>query len=260
MRKYKLLVVEDELVMGRIVTGLVSIHFPEITILPVVDSVSKALEAIKTESPDLVILDIQINEGTAFDVLNSLSKVDFKVIFMSAFHGYLVEALQFSAVEFVYKPFDVLDMVSAIEKAIDMDKVAEGEHRYETKIQTLLENAKLDPRANKLFLTSRDSHNIVPIRDIVHIKAEVSRSVFTIVKQTAFEANLPLRRFEAMLKNRGFFRCHPHYLVNLAFVDYVDPQEFSIHLKKGFPINLEPRKYDDMMAQIQRYKSLPLMS
>ncbi|MFT3737273.1 MAG: LytTR family transcriptional regulator DNA-binding domain-containing protein [Breznakibacter sp.] len=256
MKDYKLLVVEDDALMGRIVTNLVAVHFPEITVLPVVDSVPKAIEAIGNEKPNLVILDIQINEGTAFDVLNSFSAIDFKVIFMSGFHGYLVEALQFSAVEFVYKPFDALDMISAIEKALEMDKSGKVDYPDSYKIQTLLENAKLDPRANKIFLSANDRHQIVPIREIVYIKAELSKSVFFFLKQPSFEANLPLRRFEAMLKQRGFFRCHPHYLVNTTHILYVDPAMHMIHLTNKQEIVFEPRKYDELMALSNRFRSL----
>lgn len=256
MKDYKLLVVEDEMVMGKIVTNLVALHFPEITLLPLADSVTKAVESIEKENPNLVILDIQIKEGTAFDILNSLTNINFKVIFMSAFHGYLVEALQFSAVEFVYKPFDALDMISAIEKALEMEKGVTGEHPDSFKIKTLLENAKLDPRANKIFLASHNQHKVVPIRDIVYIKADLSKSEFNFAKHGSFEANLPLRRFEAMLKHRGFFRCHPHYLVNTSHVAYVDLAAKSIHLSGGHVIMLEPRKYDELMVQVHKHKNL----
>jgi two-component system, LytTR family, response regulator len=251
MRKIKLLIVEDEQVMGRIVKGIVDVHFPEVKVLDVVSSVTSAVDAILNNRPDVVVMDIQINEGTAFDVLEMVGGLHFKVIFMSAFHDYLVEALRFSAVEFVYKPFDVSDMVSAIDKAVDKcttDIKQMGD--YDQQIRTLLENVKVEPGANKLVLTGKNAHFIVPVKDVVFVKANVSKSEFHFRHHPPFEANLPLRRFEAMLRKRGFYRCHPLCLLNLRYVDFIDPLTHHVHLKGGECLLFEPRKYDEMTKEL----------
>lgn len=254
MKKYRVLIVEDSRLMARIVHGIIEMHFPELELLDDADSVSGAIESITHQNPDLVIMDIQINEGTAFDVLENLSPIKFKVIFMSAFHEYLVEALRFSAVEFVYKPFDASDMVSAIAKAFDNHASADHEMSYHHQIKTLLENVKLEPGSNKLVLPGHKANMVVPIRDVLYVKADLSKSVFSFLKHPNFVANLPLRRFESMLKKRHFFRCHPFYLVNLAQVDYVDPLANVLHIKGGGTIDIEPRKYDELMLGIEQMR------
>jgi two-component system, LytTR family, response regulator len=254
MKRHKVLIVEDSLVMARIVREIVKSHFPEIELITEEDSVSGAINSIAVNKPELVIMDIQLNEGTAFDVLEQLGNINFKVIFMSAFHEYLIEALRFSAVEFVYKPFDASDMVSAIAKAFDNQSVKAANDTYNHQIRTLLENVKLDPASNKLVLHGHNNHLVVPIRDVLFIKADLSKSVFTFAKHTNFTANLPLRRFESMLKQRHFFRCHPFYLVNLLHVDFVDPLANALWLKTGISIAIEPRKYEELMIGLEQLR------
>lgn len=252
----KLLIVEDESVMGRIVKGLVNTHFPELEVLPIETDVSGAVDSIRANKPDVVVMDIQINEGTAFDVLEKLPNLHSKIIFMSAFHDYMVQALKFSAVEFVFKPFDASDMVSAIAKAVEPDDHDHETQHYEAQIQTLLENVKLEPTANKLVLSSNNSHLVVPINEVVFIEAHLSKSTFHFLKHTAFEANTPLRRFEAMLKERHFFRCHPFFLINLSHIEHVDPLTRSVQLQGGYSVQFEARKFEEMMHHIQTVRNL----
>src|SRR5690554_3916725 len=100
----KILVVEDEPLMQRIIRQVILQHFPDFELQGTLSTIADALESIRENTPDLVLLDIGLPDGTAFDLLRRIEIFDFKVVFLSGHEDYLVEAVRFSAASYVLKP------------------------------------------------------------------------------------------------------------------------------------------------------------
>ncbi|MCC6700434.1 MAG: response regulator, partial [Fluviicola sp.] len=112
------LIVDDEIYSRYALRHIITSHCPEIEIIGETDGVKSTMEMIETEHPDLVILDIHLKDGTAFDLLNSLDVIRFNFIFITAYEKYIVEALSFSAIKYFLKP------VNPIELAAELNKLA----------------------------------------------------------------------------------------------------------------------------------------
>ena len=110
----KTVLVDDETDSIRILQRLLGSYCPEVSIVGTAEGVTGAFTLIREARPDLVLLDIEMAQGNAFDLLNLLHPVDFKVIFITAFDSYAIRAFKYSAVDYLLKPVDIDDLRAAI--------------------------------------------------------------------------------------------------------------------------------------------------
>ncbi len=247
----KILIVDDDQLMQKIITDVLHHHFPEFEILGAVSFVADALDVIKKDSPDLLILDIALPDGTAFDLLRKVEFYDFKVVFLSGYEDYQRETIQFSAVGFVAKPFEVSDLVLAIDRACD----AIDENDYQQKIELLLTNANLPAVSRMIVFPTVEVGKAVPLSSILFGEAVPGGCIMHIDTGKDIFVPRPLRRYEQLFGNYGFLRCHPLYVVNLRKVESLDEKNTAVYLDDGTELPLEPRKYE--LIKKRYYEIIP---
>src|SRR5690349_14037928 len=86
---------------------LLAMYCPQVSMAGTADSVTKAREVILDTKPDLVFLDIEMPYGNAFELLNGLPVIEFEIIFVTAFGNYAIEAIKFSALDYLLKPVNI---------------------------------------------------------------------------------------------------------------------------------------------------------
>lgn len=248
MDKVRTVIIEDDIFNIRVVKKIIESQFPEIEIIGTAGKVSEGIQLIESSQPDLLIMDIHLIDGTSFDILRQCNYSSSKIVFMSAYHEYAVKAIQYAAVEFVFKPFDINELVVAIDKALDQLQ----DHEYQTKIETLINN--IDNKPNKVILQGRTSIKAYDVNDIVWCKAVHGGANFYFIDNSYFYACKPLRRYEAILSDHSFFRCHPHYLINLLRVKELRPDLHRIKMETNDEVIYEPRRYNQLKDLLQNNK------
>ncbi|MFO8001778.1 MAG: LytTR family DNA-binding domain-containing protein [Marinilabilia sp.] len=243
----KILIVEDDPFMQQLVQEIILQHFPESAPSQVASTVAEAYEAIGTHDPDLLLLDIRLPDGTAFDLLRQVEIFDFKVVFMSEYQDYYQQAMHFSAVTFISKPFDLSDLVMAIDKAGN----AISDEEENKKIEILLSNTDLPASSQTVVFPDVNTDHAVPLASILYGKAVPGGCIMHFDNEKDIFVPRPLRRYEQMFSNYAFFRCHPLYVVNLRKINNVDGQGGSIHLEGGIEIPLEKRRYEQLKKRFQ---------
>jgi len=246
MKKIKLLIVEDDLYNQKAVEAIIENHFQEILIVDKVTSVKEGLASISNHKPDLLVLDIHLTDGTSFDILRQSDYKAYKVVFMSAYHEYALEALKFASIDFIFKPFDVNELVVAIDKAIDEIQ----DESFPLKIKTLFENIDYQNKNKRVVLQGRTNVKVCDVNDIVWAKAIIGGANFYFEDGSYFFANKPLRRYEALLSSHAFFRCHPHYLINLLRVKEVKFDLKRIHMSNDDEVAFDMRRYNQLISAL----------
>ncbi len=251
MNKIKLLLVEDDTFYQRIVEEIIKVNFPEIVITGIVKDIKTAKEFIIKDDPQILVLDINLPDGTSFDLLQQIENKNYRVVFISAYSEYALESLKFSFVDFVFKPFDPNDLIVAVDDAIaDLE-----EKFYDVKIETLTHNVNSKNGANKLVIQGKRSVKVVGIDDIVWASAVYNGSLFYFSDGTVFLSPLPLRRYESLLRTHSFIRCHPKVLVNIVHVKYMAEETNRLYFDKELYVNYEPRK-TNLLKQLIKHASL----
>ncbi len=250
MDKYKTLIVEDDSFTLRVVELIITKNFPEFEVTASTSSVVEAQRLIELHKPDLVIMDIQLDDGNAFELLREIPSIDFKIIFMSAYQSYLEEAVQYAAVDFIQKPFDEGDFIMALDKVFETFK----DEEYTSRLDVLFSNIDSESDDLSILLITKDGNKSVNLKDIEYGEAINRGAIFNLISGESVQVHRPLRQFESLLPPDGFSRCHPLYIVNLQHIKTLDQSSSQIILKSGNTIPLEERRTESLIEKLQNLK------
>lgn len=178
------------------------------------DTVDGAVRGMETFRPDIVFLDVQLNEKTGFDVLSSVSHRDFCLIFTTAYEQYAIEAFKFSAIDYLLKPIAKEDFENAMRKALER---VEQNHLNE-KINVLLSHISKGNNPKRISIPSKEGYSFLNITDIVRCEADVNYTHVFTSDGKKYTVSKTLKYFEGLLSHHGFFRIHSSHLINLSNV------------------------------------------
>lgn len=208
-------------------------------------SVVEGLKLIKSVEPDLIFLDVEMPDGTGFDLLSLLDHENFKVIFVTSHDEFAIKAFRFSAIDYVLKPIDSEELVEAIDKAQKL-------HSPATHISTLLNNQKR--QENKLVLSDQKTTYLVETSEVIRCEADGNYTSFYLTENRRIIVSKTIKNYENLLIDHGFFRTHQSHLINLAFFDRYDRTEGGIiYMKNGDPIPLAIRKKESLMTTLNSF-------
>lgn len=231
------LIIEDEKRSASILQKLIHEVSSDIAILAVAHSIQSGLQAIKNLQPQLVFLDIQFPIGTGFDLLDQLEEVNFDIIFTTAYDNYGIQAIKFSALDYLLKPIDKLELKSAIEK---VKKKQSNTIDQKMKIELLLQNllngigqeSKMKPQ--KIALPTLKGYSFITVNDILYCEAEGTYCKICFKDKAPILISRNLKNMESLLDEYPFFRVHRSFIVNLNHVtEYVKGAGGELHLNNG---------------------------
>lgn len=199
--------------------GLLNLCAPEIQIIGEAESVATGIEVIDQLKPEVVFLDIQLNDGTGFDILEQLAAKNGKssahIVFITAHEQYAIKAFRFSALDFLLKPVDPDDLKKVVKK---IKEVLEKNDNY-AHIDLLLENIrkKVD-HFKRIALSNSDGIHLFEISDIIRCESEDNYTKFYIKNSKPILISKTLKEYEELLTEHGFVRIHQSHLINMAFL------------------------------------------
>ncbi|HOW24815.1 MAG TPA: LytTR family DNA-binding domain-containing protein [Bacteroidales bacterium] len=240
----RVVIVDDEPHVRDGLIKLIGKHCPNVTLVGTAGSVREGKEVIRRHHPDLVLLDIKMDDGTGFDLLKQLDPVDFKVIFITAYEQYAVKAFKFSALDYILKPVDPDELTEAITRTELM-----LQHDLRIRLSAMENNLASDrDRHKKLVLNTADNIFIIEIPAITHCESDGSYTVVFLEDGRKIMASRNLKEYDDMLSDQGFYRIHKSFLINLAFVERFDKAEGGfVVLRNGARIPVASRKRDQLL-------------
>jgi two-component system LytT family response regulator len=208
------------------------------------------LKAIEEFHPDLVLLDIKMGDGTGFDLLKLAEPINFKVIFITAFDQYAIQAFKFSAIDYLLKPVDPEDLKVAVNRAKQM-----VQQDLSTQLQVLDENLKSNDatRGKKIILRTSDTIHLLKVSDITYCESDISYTQFYLADGRKILVSRTLREYEDMLKEFGFFRVHKSFLVNLFAISKFEKADGGyLVMENNDRVPVSSRKKDELMELFDR--------
>jgi two-component system, LytTR family, response regulator len=204
------LLIDDEQSNRVLLNNMLKKHCPGINILGDADSASLAYQKIKELKPDLIFLDIKMQNQNGFDLLRQFDNIDFSIIFVTGFDEYAIKAFEFNAVDYILKPLDHSKLISAVQKA-------EANH-YASSANVIRFVHSLEEKTNyikKIAIHGKDKVHVIDLNHIVHISADRGYSeIFDINKQRHISAK-PLSDYEELLKPfKNFIRVNKSSIIN----------------------------------------------
>lgn len=207
-----IIITDDENKARNALKNLIELHCPELNLIAEAENVQKGLEILKNHQPDLLFLDVEMPDGTGFDLLKKLENIDFEVIFTTAHDKYAINAFKFSAIDYLLKPINPLDLKNAVAKA----SKEINQENLRAKISTLLSNIQdFSEGLKKIVLKDAENIHIVPIANIIRLESSRNYTTFYLKEDKPIVVSRTIKEFDRMLSEVGFFRSHQSHLINL---------------------------------------------
>ena len=236
-------IIDDEEKSRKTIKNFIAKYAPELMVLGEADGVETGIELIESIQPELVFLDVQMGDGTGFDLLGRLQFDDFKLIFCTSYEHYAVKAFRFSALDFILKPIDPDIFKSAIERV-------KKSNDNKSCLNVLAQNEK---NLTQLALRSAEKITIINLNDIVRCESSINYTQFIMNDGSKIMVTKTLKEYDELLAPHGFIRIHKSHLVNMnAIVRYIKGDGGWIELTDGVKIEVSRRKKDILLEAIEK--------
>ena len=215
-------------------------------------TVRDGIGAITLLRPDLVFLDVQIGDKTGFDLLRALPEIDFEIIFTTAYEKFALQAIRFSALDYLLKPVDPDDLDTAL------IKLSNEKARKNTadKIDLLLQNTqKSDGLLKKIIVPTMSGFEFIEIANIIRCESDNNYTTIYIKGDQKILVSKTLKDFEELLSGYSFFRIHNSHLINLSYIKtYNKGKGGSVILTDGTEVEVSSRRKEDFIARLSALK------
>ena len=236
----KVLIIDDEKRIRDFVKRMIDSFNLNVEVYTDGENVETGIESIARIKPDIVFLDIQMPDGTGFDLLNRINDKKFELIFITAFQEYAIMAIKFSALDYILKPIDEEELKTALQHAIDTIDFKKEDTQFEALTHNLQPNQK-----RKLVLKTQESVHVVDLSEIIRCEADKNYTFFYLNSGKKILVSRTLKDFETLLSNHGFFRVQQSHLINLDYIERYDKHEGgSVIMKDHSAVPLSPAKKD----------------
>jgi two-component system LytT family response regulator len=245
----KALIIDDEQKARNILDHYVKNFIPEITEIKQADSVDAALALLKDYDPGIVFLDVEMPHKNGFDFLIAVKEPSFDVIFTTAYNQYAIQAIRFSALDYLLKPVDPDELKAAVSRHAEKKESAQEKKQL---FDNLVQNIdKKDIRDFRIAVPSNEGVYFFTIDEILRLEADRSYTHIHLVGKRPFIASKTLKHFEEMLDEFQFIRTHKSHLVNPRHITRVSNDNEFVLLTDGSKVEVSRRKKDDVLQQLK---------
>ena len=245
MHKIKAIIVDDEESARDVLQNLLHLFCPNVELIAKCENVLQAVDVIKKEEPDLVFLDIEMPNYAGYEIVNFFEKINFEIIFVTAYDQYAVRAFEIAAIDYLLKPIDIDRLKLAMARVFQRYNVEQQAERLSL-LSTTLESKQL----KNIIISDKGQQNVVPISSIVAIEAQESYCIIHSTDKKYF-ASKNLKHFEILLEALPqFFRVHKSWVINKDFLENYSKSDLSIKLSNGLITKLSKYKKAEFEAAI----------
>lgn len=227
--------------------GVLEKYCPEVQVVTQAHSVLSGIEAIQQHQPDLVFLDIEMPDGNGFKLLEFFEKPGFGVIFVTAYDHYAIQAIRFSAIDYLLKPINIIDLKQAVARFL---------HRRREQSELMMDQFKHNLLrgipSKKLALPTVEKIEFRELNTIVRCEGENNYTHFYFTDGSKLLISKPLIEYEEILEGYGFFRTHKTHLVNLMHVkSFIKTDGCALSLSNGHSIPVSRRRKEEVLAKLK---------
>lgn len=240
-------IIDDDPFIRDLLMDKLNQNFPEMKVIGTAENGKEGIRILNGANPQLVFLDVEMNDMTGFEMLGKLTQINFKTIFITSYRHYAIKAIRFNALDYLLKPIDLEELRNAISRF----KSQSSSNEFQESIQQALVNfSNPNPKDQILSLNTQDGLLRIPLKDIVHIQGDRNYSSIFLIKGKKHVVSKTLSDLEEILADKNFFRCHKSHLVNKIHI-HSQPNSFSILMTSGLVLPISRRRKEEFQDWFQ---------
>lgn len=237
------IIIEDETNIRNGLKKLIKLTTQEVKIVAETAYIKEAIQLINKEKPDLIFLDIELEDGNGFELLQQINFQRIKIIFTTAYNQYAIKAFKYSAIDYLLKPLAIEELDNAIKNATSIIlNEKERQHLLGMVNNTI---AKEDIR---ITLKTTERRYLVKIKDIIFLEADGAYTHFYTLN-TKITTSKNLKHYKDILDDSIFIRCHHSYLVNINHIKGIEKNK-NLKLTNAYLIPISVRKKAEILSKI----------
>ena len=246
----KAILVDDEPDGIRTLHKMLELHCPQVNVAATCSNAIAAKQQIKATHPDVVFLDIQMPGKSGLELLSELTVKNFEVIFVTAYNEYVLQALQYSAADYLLKPVDEDRLIEAVQRVEKKLETGRREERTEALLHNLGKTGS--PAEMRLCLPTLKGFIVLKLEEIIYCEAERSYTIFHLEGNKTVTVSRPLFDYDELLKDTTFLRIHKSYLINLLHVkEYQRGEGGLVIMSDNAEIEVSRRKKDQFLIKVK---------
>ena len=241
----KAVIIDDMELARRALFADLESYCPEIEVIGEAESVVSGIKLLKKAIPDIVFLDIHLNDGDGFDILEIIPEIGSKVIFTTASNDHAIQAFRFSAVDYLLKPIDPELLQSAVRKVQDKLSIDI------TQVETLKKNID---QPTKLALHTAEVIKVVDFQEIIRLEAMGNYTTFFFTDQSKLLITKTLKEYDLILRGQNFLRVHQSHLINMSHLKaYIKSEGGYLLMDDNSRVPVSVRKKAQVIQAIDGY-------
>lgn len=242
------IIIDDEKGARESLHKLIEKYCPQISVTAKAANIDEAYHLINQLSPQLIFLDIEMPNGSGFDLLQKFNHINFDIIFTTAYDHYAIKAIKYSAIDYLLKPIDIDDLKNAVKRVLQKqkDKTIQNEQ-----LLSLLNNIKPEQNDKKIAIHDGDGLTFVNLKDIVRCESDGNYTTIILDGNKKIVTSKTLGEYEELFANENFFRVHRSHLIHLHHLKkYIKGEGGYVIMSDGSQVEVSRRKKQEFLDKI----------
>ena len=263
MKRYRAIIIDDEKNIREALSLLLEEYCPEIEVCGVAASAHEGREILKLQEVDFIFLDISMPGEDGFAFLKTIPKENYAIIFATAYQEYALKALKASAIDYLLKPINAIELREAVTKAIHYFELRQSKSDARSVYQESLENLndQIQSSGNtvtKITVNEQFGFRMVKVSDLMYLQADSNYSILHLSGLNKIVSTRSLCEFEKILEPPSFFRIHKSTIINMNFLQGYSSYEGNFaELNDGTKLSISRRKVLEFREAVKLFsKSL----
>lgn len=248
----KVLVVDDEKRTLEGIVNVIQMYCPEVTQVSTANGVQTAVAKLNEVRPDLVLLDIQLKDGTGFDIVKFIQPLGIPVIFITAYEEFAIKAFNVAALHYMLKPIDPYELSAVMKRAF----VQVQKNMIDQRLSMLLDqNAQRSQEVSRIVLKTSDAIHVVDVENIVYCEADKNYTTFFLKDGRKILVSKNMGEYETLLPSADFLRIHQSFLLNMKYISRFDKADGGkVVTTTGAQLPVSTRKRDVLMTYLNNIR------
>lgn len=239
MMRYRYLILDGDADSAESLKEQLSLLKRNFEMVGTTGEIEQAIALIDEVEPDLVFSDIKLRDGTFFDILPKITRKKFKTIFITRSKQYLLSALRFNAIDYINKPFESKELLTAVrrfERRTQRDELVNNTNRG------TLHGLEHLNKIGRISIAINKGYMMKTIDKLIFVRSANNYSEFCFGESEKYMVAKTLLECEALLERHGFLRIHQSYLINLAYMSFFDSEGMTVYLDTGVVLPVALRR------------------